>query len=341
MSIPLLFPPSIGRPVYAILFIVVALGATLYNIFFLSLHYDYVPQGKDGGRYVGKRSTFQRLAGVGVLGITAIAFQFASSDRTAYLILVLIGLALFIVDMFFQWKMPDLPLKPSGETDIRGMISVPFRDRYFRRSLTYLSVMLLIQIAATSMFGYVITNILGLEPLSIWLVLVQLLSMAGGFQVWGHLSTLHHARSLWSPVHFCMGITCLSWALLAFLSPVVVLVWVHLLFGFTVGGFALLAKLFVIEEAPHSERPAYFGAFSLVTGILGFCGAPIGGALFSLNGPKWVQEWGIFAMIGLVLMLLALLVGRSILHHSMGGKHRPANLNNPITVSYLIRNNQV
>ncbi|MNI95222.1 Major Facilitator Superfamily protein [compost metagenome] len=72
---------------------------------------------------------------------------------------------------------------------------------------------------------------------------------------------------------------------------------------------------FTIGDTPKSERPMFIAVFSALTGTAGFIGSILGGYLFAWTSgaPDWVQSKGIFAIMGAVLLVVALTVGQAAL----------------------------
>ena len=80
-------------------------------------------------------------------------------------------------------------------------------------------------------------------------------------------------------------------------------------------GFNQMVFAFTIGDTPKSERPMYIATYSAITGFAAFLGPIFGGKVYALitDAPMWVQIYGVSTLVGAVLLVLGLLVGRMVL----------------------------
>jgi MFS family permease len=90
---------------------------------------------------------------------------------------------------------------------------------------------------------------------------------------------------------------------------------VHILLGIGLGGFNQMVFTFTIGDTPKSERPMYIAAYAALTGIAGFLGPVLGGKVYKIAAdlPEWVQMYGISVVIGFILLVLGVGIGRMVL----------------------------
>ncbi|MNR00047.1 Major Facilitator Superfamily protein [compost metagenome] len=123
---------------------------------------------------------------------------------------------------------------------------------------------------------------------------------------------------LWSlPI---IALACLLWGAIAFIPAVVVLFAVHIVLGIGLGGFNQMVFAFTIGDTPKSERPMYIATYSAITGFAAFLGPMAGGKIYALitDQPMWVQVYGVSTVVGAILLILGLWVGRYVLRTQIG-----------------------
>ena len=139
--------------------------------------------------------------------------------------------------------------------------------------------------------------------------------MMASYYVWGNLNARYSAQTLllWSlPI---IALACLLWGAIAFIPAVVVLYAVHIVLGIGLGGFNQMVFAFTIGDTPKSERPMYIATFSAITGFAAFLGPLQAGKIYALiaDAPMWVQVYGVSTLVGAILLILGLWVGRFVL----------------------------
>jgi MFS family permease len=82
-----------------------------------------------------------------------------------------------------------------------------------------------------------------------------------------------------------------------------------------VGGFNQLAFNFIIGDTPKKERPMYMAMYAALTGISSFFGPLIGGKIYEWIEfwPHWTQVFGMQIVVGALMIVLAVTLGRRIL----------------------------
>mgnify|MGYP001375683419 FL=1 len=110
-------------------------------------------------------------------------------------------------------------------------------------------------------------------------------------------------------------LSCLLWGAIPLLSAVPVLLVVHLLIGIGLGGFNQMMFNFVIGDTPKSDRPMFIAIFYALTGLSGFVGPVLGGAVYDWAArlALWTQAYGVTVSVGIVLAATALTLGRATL----------------------------
>ncbi|RXZ84110.1 MFS transporter [Paenibacillaceae bacterium] len=309
-AIPFLVPDRFQIPVFITLFFLSFAAAATSSVFWSSAVADIVP-AKIRGRYFGIRNTIHwAIASLTLLAGGQLLERM--SEGSAFILLYLISAACAIWNGIELARYPNPPFEKSGESSKLGLIGKPFKDRLFMKATVFISLFILIQNIAIPMFSFVMLDILRISYWHITVITtVQMIVMMISYYYWGNLNARFATKTLllWSmPI---IAVACVSFAGIAFLPVFVVLLAVHILLGFGLGGYNLLAFNFMIGDTPKSDRPMYIAVFSGLTGITGFIGPLVGGMLYTTaaSGPFWIQGYGISMITGIALLLLALGLG--------------------------------
>ncbi|MEW9699819.1 MFS transporter [Paenibacillus sp. SI8] len=166
------------------------------------------------------------------------------------------------------------------------------------------------------LFSYVMLGLMHVNYQTVSLItMVHTLVMMGSYYVWGLFNARYSAQTLllWSlPI---IALACMLWGTLAFLPALVVLYGVHIVLGIGLGGFNQMVFAFTIGDTPKSERPMYVATYSALTGFAAFLGPICGGKVYALlqTAPQWMQVYGVSTLIGVILLIMGLWVGRLVL----------------------------
>lgn len=180
----------------------------------------------------------------------------------------------------------------------------------------FIAGFILLQNTAVPLFSFVMLDVLEISYTQLTVVtVVQMIVMMISYYYWGTLNSRIPTITLllWSlPI---IALSCLIWIGMEIIPVLIILVLVHILLGVGQGGYNLLAFNFMIGETPKADRPMYIAMFSAFTGLTGFIGPMIGGALYewSDGGAEWIQRYGISFFTGAAMLIVAVGIGPFIL----------------------------
>ncbi len=311
---PFLFPQKYWVAAYIGLYVSAFLLNTFVGMLWNSLISDIVP-ARVRGRYFGIRNMI--LNGLGTLFMFIggmLLDRFPGGQGFLYLYIVAwICITANIVTFFFY---PDLPFERSEETKFLPMLKRPLRDRSFIKATGFIAGFLFLQNLIVPMYSYVMLELLEINYKTISLLNVtQTLFMMGSFYVWGNLNARYSNRRLLLWTMPLIALAVLTWGLTSVFPVLPVLFLAHILFGIGVGGFNQLAFNFMIGDTPKAERPMYMAMYSAITGVASFFGPLIGGQMYEWieHWPKWTQVFGLQLVVGVLMIVLAMTIGRRIL----------------------------
>ncbi|MBT2289611.1 MFS transporter [Paenibacillus albidus] len=312
--VPFLFPQEywviafIG--LYTIAFMANTAGAVLWS----SVISDLVPP-RVRGRYFGIRNTFLNALGSLVMyggGVVLDRYPGGHGFLILYIVVWIFSIANVIVFFFY----PDVPFEKSDEREFLPMFRKPLHDKLFMKSTLFLAAWLLLQNLTVPLYAYVMLELLHInyETLSL-LNVSQTIFMMGSFYVWGNLNAKYSNKRLLLWTLPIIAVSSLLWGLLSVLPMLLVLFAAHIVFGVGVGGFNQLAFNFIIGDTPKKERPMYMAVYAALTGLSSFFGPLIGGEIYEWikAWPHWTQVFGMQLVVGILMILLAVLLGRRIL----------------------------
>ncbi|MBD0379882.1 MFS transporter [Paenibacillus sedimenti] len=312
--IPFLFPKDLWVAMYIVFYTVAHLGNAAGAVVWTSLISDAVP-APVRGRYFGIRNTI--LGAVSSLALFVggqVLDRFPGGQGFQYLFIIC-GICA-VLNVIAYCLYPNPPFVPSMETNPVGMMGKPLKDRAFLRAVLFLAVWLFVQGLTVPLFSYVMLKLMHVNYETVSLItVVHTLVMMGSYYVWGTLNARYSAQTLllWSlPI---IAAACLLWGTLVVLPSLVVLYAVHIVLGIGLGGFNQMVFAFTIGDTPKSERPMYIATYSALTGFAAFLGPIVGGKVYALitETPAWVQVYGMSTLVGIILLVLGVLVGRLVL----------------------------
>ncbi|NOV00110.1 MFS transporter [Paenibacillus sp. LMG 31457] len=312
--IPFLFPQNLWVVMYIVLYTVAHLGNAAGGVVWTSLISDAVP-GPVRGRYFGLRNTI--LGGVSSLALFIggqILDRYPGEQGFTYLFMI-VGVCA-VLNVLAYCLYPNPPFEPSTESNPIGMIGKPLKDSAFLKAIIFLAVFLFVQSLTVPLFSYVMLKLIKINYETVsYITVVHTLVMMASYYVWGNLNARYTAQTLllWSlPI---IALACILWGAIAFIPAVAALYAVHIVLGIGLGGFNQMVFTFTIGDTPKSERPMYIATYSAITGFAAFLGPIVGGKVYALisEAPMWVQIYGVSTLVGAVLLVLGLVVGRMVL----------------------------
>jgi MFS family permease len=312
--IPMFFDKEWWVIIYMILYSTAFLSNALAGVVWTSLISDMVP-AQVRGRYFGIRNTIHGAIGSVALYVGGVILDHHPGYQGFTYLFVISGICA-IWNMFAYMLYPNPPFEGSTESKPLGMIGKPLKDQDFIKAILFLSLWLFLQGTSVPFFNYVMLKLMNISYQWVSIVTVaHTIVMMISYYIWGNLNARFSAKTLlyWSlPM---IAAACLLWGTLAFLPGLLVLFLVHILLGIGLGGFNQMVFTFTIGDTPKSERPMYIAVYSALTGFAAFLGPILGGRIYEwLDGtPLWVQEYGLTVLVGLILLVLGLWIGRLVL----------------------------
>ncbi|MBP3964034.1 MFS transporter [Paenibacillus lignilyticus] len=312
--IPFVLPQGYWVYAFIILYFLSYLCSNISGVIWASLIGDMVP-AKVRGRYMGIRNTI-----VGGLAAAAVLFggQLLEhySQEKGFIILYSLAAVCMVWNGYHLFRYPNIPFEKSKESQKLRLLLKPLRDRSFMRATLFLAAWIFIQNVAVPLFSYAMLDVIkvSIQWVSI-ITTVQMIVMMISYYVWGNLNAKHGTKKtlMWTlPI---IAASCILWGGIAWLPAIPVLVIVHVLLGIGTGGFTQLTFNFTIEDSPSAERTIYVAVYAMLTGFTGFIGPILGGEIYHhlKTMPVWMEQYGFSAMMGLVLLGIAVTVGRAML----------------------------
>ncbi|UQZ34645.1 MFS transporter [Paenibacillus sp. PK3_47] len=312
--VPFIFPKEHWVTAFIVLYTIAFIANTAGGVLWNSVISDLVP-ARVRGRYFGIRNTLLNALGSLVMyggGIVLDRFPGGQGFLILYIVVWIFSVSNIIVFFFY----PDVPFEKSEEKDFLPMFRKPLQDRLFMKSTLFLAAWLLLQNLTVPLYSYVMLQLLHInyETLSL-LNVSQTVFMMASFYVWGNLNARYSNKRLLLWTLPIIALSSLIWGLLSVLPMLPVLFAAHIIFGMGVGGFNQLAFNFIIGDTPKKERPMYMAMYAALTGLAAFFGPVIGGKIYEwiVNWPHWTQVYGMQLIVGMLMITLALLLGRRIL----------------------------
>jgi MFS family permease len=244
-----------------------------------SLVSDYLPEGQRG-QYLGWRAGI-----VGVAGIAGIAFwglllyYLQKTSGVAGFAALFAGAAAFrFISLYFMAQMTEVPVPKSADSDFTFWMFVRrVRQSNFVKFVLYVSAITFATQLAAPFFSVHMLKNLGFDYLSY--MAVHLAPAAIGFlafPIWGrHADAVGNARILKATAGLIPFIPLL-WLFVR--RPVTVVV-VEMIAGFIWAGFNLAAANFIYDAVSPAKRVRCLAYFNVITGVMIFLGATLGGWL--------------------------------------------------------------
>ncbi len=313
--IPFVLPDAYQVPVFIVMFLISFMNASFGGVVWASLVSDMVP-AQVRGRYFGIRNTIHWAFASITLLLGGQILEQAASQRAGFVILYGIAAVCTLWNAFELFKYPNPPFEKSSEKSGVSQLLRPVRDRSFMMATSFIALFILLQNIAVPLFSFVMLEVLDVSYTQLTVVTtVQMIVMMISYYFWGNLNARYRTITLllWSlPI---LALSCLLWIGMEFLPVMVVLVLVHIALGIGQGGYNLLNFNFIIGDTPKADRPMYIGLFAALTGVTGFIGPLIGGAIYETieGGSGWLMRYGVSFYTGLGMIALAVGVGPFIL----------------------------
>ncbi|WP_405080413.1 MFS transporter [Paenibacillus chitinolyticus] len=312
--IPLVLARELWIPAYIALYTAAFLSNAFGGVVWSTLMADMVPSSVRA-RYFGIRNMMLNALGALCLFAGGQILDKLGNEAGFEVLYLVIGTAA-VVNVIAYLFYPNPPFEPSAESGLLPMLTRPMKDTSYIRATAFLSFWLFLQGIAVPLFSYVMLKLLQVsyETISV-LTVLQTAAMMISFYVWGNLNARWSNRRLLFWTLPLLSLSCLLWGMLAWFPVLPVLIAVHILLGAGTGGFNQLAFNFIIGDTPRGERPMFIAMYNTLTGLAAFLGPLLGGMLYEkAEGlPLWVQQYGIAAGTGTVMLVLALTLGRRVL----------------------------
>lgn len=312
--IPLFLPQQYWVATFIWMFLLSFIGASAGGVIWSSLIADMVP-AQLRGRYFGIRNTIHgAIAAIVVLIGGQILEILPNAEGFAILYWIAAGATLW--NIYLAMLYPNPPFEKSPASDRNKLLLKPFKDRSFLYASLFLAGWILLQNIVVPLFSYVMLDIMKVSIRTVSIITtVQMIVMMVSYYIWGNMNARFDTRKLLYWTLPIIAAACALWGAVSFLPVLLVLIMVHVLLGFGLGGFNQLAFNFVIEDASQADRPMYVAVFSALTGLTGFLGPIIGGIIYKelKELPDWIERFGLTTFLGFILLALAFILGPKIL----------------------------
>lgn len=319
--IPFLFQKELWLTIFIIVFFLYSSVNAFAGVLWTSLISDMVP-AKVRGKYFGIRNIITSAVNSFGLYITGVILE-RYPGSLGFNVMFSIAAITVIMNIIYFFKYPNPEFEKPVSMKLGTFVLRPFKDRYFLKGLLFLSTWTLVLTMTHPFFSYVMLDILGVRYQTVAnLVILQTAASMAGFYVCGQLSRKYSVRTLLLGALPFLAAASLMWGTLSFLPQIVVLIVIFVCLGFGMGSYNQQIFIFMIGSSPKAERPIYIAVFSAITGLAGFFGPMIGGTVFELleDYPLWIQEYGLFLLLGTVLLVLAVIIAPLAFRENKG-KH--------------------
>ncbi len=310
-ALPLVPMPDAWRPTVLIFVVLVssfflAANGTLWTAWMG----DVVPE-RERGRYFGLRA--------GVVGVVAMVANLAAGaflDRVgaplSFQAVLIASVVIALVGIVVYGLQLDPPTT-NERVRWRELLTVPWRDRGFRRFLRFaLYWQFVIMLAAPFVFPYFLDELrLTFTQVAIWTSIAAITAL-GTTYLWGRLADRVGNKGVLAISTFLAGLLLPSTWILAGLTGQVGWVWVSAVFDAVAWG-AIGPAIFnlALVSAPRANRVVFIAMYSLGTGVAGFAGGALSGPLlvalgafeFPAFGTTWTAYHWLFTISGVLRML--------------------------------------
>ncbi len=278
---------------------------------------DLVPSGRLG-HFIGWRSAIMRLAAILAMlaysGYIELWRMHGQPLITGFQILIVFGTGLGVVGLVCLGKAPEPRMSEQLTPRARwAAVSLPFRDRRFRRFILFFCTWTFSMPLAGLFFHLYMLDYLGMQdrPLGFFLVgVTDIISMAIGMasaRMWGRLSDKWGTKRMLMRAGFVMALFPLLWI------PITPRFWwlIFIVILVRVCGSAceIGPMMLGMQLSPSHLRATYIGVYRSL-GCMMIAVAPmIGGAIAHAAGRSFLQI-GSFTFIGLHLLFVLSTIGR-------------------------------
>lgn len=313
--IPFIFPKEIWMAAFIIIFLLYSSINAFAGVIWTSLISDMVP-GQLRGKYFGIRNVITSAVNSIGLYITGVIID-RYEGALGFNIMFILAAITVVMNIIYFTRYPNPEFEKPQEMKVSTFVLRPFIDKIFFKGLLFLTVWTFIITMTHPFFSYVMLDVLGVRYQTVSnLVILQTVSSMLGFYICGRLSRVYSERTLLLSSLPFLAAAALLWGLLAILPQVLVLVLIFICLGIGLGSYNQQIFIFMIGSSPKAERPIYIAVFSAITGLAGFLGPTIGGTIFKelKEFPLWVQQYGFFLILGIVLLILGTVVAPLAFH---------------------------
>jgi len=310
-ALPLVPMPDAWRPTVLILVVLVssfflAANGTLWTAWMG----DVVPE-RERGRYFGLRA--------GIVGVVAMVANLAAGaflDRVgaplSFQAVLIASVVIALAGIVVYGLQLDPPTRHE-RVRWRELLTVPWRDRGFRRFLRFaLYWQFVIMLAAPFVFPYFLDELrLTFTQVAIWSSIAALTALFTTY-LWGRLADRVGNKGVLAISTFLAGLLLPSTWILAGMTGQVGWVWLSAFFDAVAWG-AIGPAIFnlALVSAPRANRVVFIAMYSLGTGVAGFLGGALSGPLlvalraFELPafGGTWTAYHWLFAISGVLRMV--------------------------------------
>ncbi len=248
---------------------------------------DLIPE-KIMGSFFAKRMRYAVLAGI-IVSLLAAGFldlwaKFAPNlVLSGYIILFGVGLSAGLLGLFFISKIPEPPMAKSAEkVHLFKAIILPFRDRNYRKLITFLCTWNFAVNLAAPFFMVYMLNRLGLSMT--WIIGLSILSQFMNYiflSLWGRFTDLFSNKSV---LAICAPLFILSIAAWPFTTlpekhvfTIPLLIIIHMIMGIASAGIALSSGNISLKLAPKGQATSYLASNTVMNSLAAGIAPILGG----------------------------------------------------------------
>lgn len=291
MYVPLIFAPFLPIPATVNLFLIlgcICVGSAAIQIV-SPIYNDWLAEmipANSRGWFFSRRNAMQ--AGVGAIasfagGFILDSFSQAGREREGFAVIFGLGVVFAIVSQFYFNRMTELeranPIRTNIREGIRAM-GTPFRDREFRRTLTFLFVFVFASGFAGNLFGAYAFESLKMSMTALqFTAICHAVGNIASIRLWGFLGDKYGNKPVLAILTVGIATTPLPWI---FCRPgddlfnATILGLGHILAGICWGGISVCQFNILLATAKDDDRANYIGAGMAVQALVGAISPMIG-----------------------------------------------------------------